>query len=175
MGIKQAVRNWLFPGQEVYSNHLREQMRSELDAIQTQARHTALQISEHEREVLLAARSAKETIQQRASKPLWRRYSAHHAGPEFGRMAALASTSSRPVKPILVNLGAGIGIALRKPAVWKNGFGSYTILQHLDARLHCKLPVIDFGKTPEEAYSNMLSQLAQIALNEGWTITVPEN
>lgn len=175
MGIKQAIRNWLFPGQEVYSNHIREQMRSELQIVQEMASRAINDIGRHKQLVFLNARSAKETIQQCAPKPRWRRYSAHHAGPEFGRMAALASTSNRPAKPILVNLGAGTAIALRKPAVWKNGFGSYTILQHLDARLHCKLPVIDFGKTPEEAYSNMLNQLAQIALEEGWAIIIPEN
>lgn len=166
--LKIWLRNWLHDEQwaKAMMEH-RDHVAALADTIRVGMQRDAARVK---RDLL----EMKQATQQRAARSMWRRYGAESAGKNYGRLASAASLSPYPAEPTQIST-AGVRVALPGQVWAGHDAGGVIALQHIPIHPHHKLPVIDFGATVEAALLNLNQQLAQIALHEGWTLTLQES
>lgn len=166
--LKKWLREWLRDEQWVSETAKHSERVAELaDILCTSMRRDAV-------DVLRTTAEAKQAMRQRTPKPMWRKFDREALGPDYGRLASAASTAGYPAYPIEITIGTTT-LALPRALVMPHHERGFVAVRHIPLHPHNKLPAFDFGDTEEQAKFNLSQQMAQIALHEGWTLTLPWN
>lgn len=164
--LKKWLRDWLRDEEWVASMVREREQTAELaEILRAGMRREAI-------EVLRSAAEAKQTMRQRTPKPMWRKFEPEALGHDYGRIASAASTAGYPACPIKITIGTTT-LALPRALVMPHHERGFVAVRHIPLHPHNKLPAFDFGDTEEQAKFNLSQQLAQIALHEGWALTLP--
>ena len=170
--LKKWLREWLRDDSEE-ARRQAEYLRLITDGFKNRVDYLYAEVNDAARQVRQQADHAQRAIQQRAPKPLWRRYGIDQVGKDYGRIASAASTAPYRDKPVKIAVGT-TRFALPQMLVFPHQVHRFVAILHIPIHPHHKLPVVDFGQTEEQARFNLGQQLAQIALHEGWTLIKPE-
>lgn len=166
--LKKWLRDWL--RDEEWVAEL-EQKRIELSLLEALLKTNMI---DDALRVHTLASDVEASIKQRAPKPMWRKFDREALGPDYGRIASAASTAAYPILPAMIDTGQ-VRMALPSALVLPHTERGFVAMQHIPIHPHHKMPAFDFGDTEAQALFNLSQQLAQIALHEGWSLTLSEN
>lgn len=177
--LKKWLREWLQVEEETRlfiqrQRQLNDSMSMRASNMDGYADLLRAQMNDAAASVQRQAKEQQHIIQQRALKPLWRRYGAEHVGADYGRIASDAAMADYPAHPTHIAVSM-MRLALPEAQVLHHLTRGFVAIQHIPLHPHHKRPVIDFGDTEEQALLNLSQQLVQVALHEGWTIIDKEN